>query len=307
MKNLPPLPSLRSFEAVARLGSITLAATELHVTHSAISQQIKLLEQRIGLTLFIREGRGLRLNENGRLYALQIRHALEDIGEATRLVQQRPGLDELVIAVLPSFGLNWLVPRLPSFQARFPHYRLRVKAGLLLQDLRHEAVDVAIRMGKGNWEGLLQQKLFDDELLLVASPHFNGGKLPRSAGEALQLPLIRSGESWLRWCEKAGVPEPGADSGLWINDSNLLMEAVRLKQGIALERRSLVEGALQRGELVQLTDISVPYDYPYWLVWPPSEQGEQKQQDFAQWLAEEVNRYVEELPHQRCPYSPFTA
>ncbi|MDG0900033.1 LysR family transcriptional regulator, partial [Pseudomonas sp. L01] len=112
MSDLPPLTALRSFEAVARLGSISQAASELHVTHSAISQQIKLLENLLGLALFVREGRGLRLSENGRFYALQVRASLGEIADATRVVRARPREGELVVTVMPSFGLNWLLPRL---------------------------------------------------------------------------------------------------------------------------------------------------------------------------------------------------
>jgi LysR family glycine cleavage system transcriptional activator len=292
MPSLPPLPALRSFEAVARLGSITQAAHELHVTHSAISQQIKLLEQLIGASLFSRVGRRMVLNEEGRLYALQVRRALEDLGEATRLLRDRPGKDELVIAVLPSFGQQWLLPRLPRFQARFPHYRIRLQASLSIQDIRRESIDLAIRMGQGSWEGMLSQKLFDDELLMVASPQLNGGVLPSSPSEVLQLPLIHSSEPWLRWCERAGVAEPAAEGGLWINDSNLVLEAVRRGQGIALERRSLVQDALLRGELVQLTSITAPYPFPYWLVWAPREASCRKQADFSEWLQAEVTGYL---------------
>ncbi|MDW3711861.1 MULTISPECIES: LysR substrate-binding domain-containing protein [Pseudomonas] len=291
MNHMPPLASLRSFEAVARLGSITRAAAELHVTHSAISQQIKQLELLLGLPLFVREGRGLRLNEDGRLYALQIRRALEDIGEATRLVRDRPEREALTIAVMPSFGAQWLLPRLPRFQARHPLYRIHLQASLGLQDLRQSGVDLAIRMGQGNWEGLERRRLFDDELLLVASPRLNGGDLPQTPQQALRLPLIRTAEPWLRWCQAAGVDEPPADLGLWINDSNLVLEALRLCQGIALERRSLVQGALARGELVQLTGISVPYAFPYWLVWQPGEGVGQKHEDFGTWLDEEAALY----------------
>lgn len=298
MTTLPPLSALRSFETVVRLGSITLAAGELHVTHSAVSQQIKLLEQLLGLPLFVREGRGLTLTEDGRLYALQIRHALANIAEATRLVQDRPGRDDLVIAVVPSFGLSWLLPRLPGFQARYPRYRVRLQASLGLQNIRQEAIDVAIRMGQGNWEGATQKKLFDDELILVASPRLNGGELPDTPAAAMRLPLIRTGESWRRWCQAAGVEEPSDGAGLWINDSNLVLEAVRLQQGIALERRSLVHAALERGELVQLTSITVPYAHPYWLAWPPRESSRRKQEEFADWLEEEVAQYLAQLARQ---------
>ena len=295
MSAFPPLTCLRSFEATSRLGSVTLAAKELHVTHSAISQQIKALEAFVGLTLFVREGRGLRVSEDGRLYALQIRQALGDIAEATRLIQAQPKTDELVVAVLPSFGRSWLVPRLPTFQALYPHMRIRLQASLSISNLHQESVDIGIRMGKGDWEGVEQRLLFHDELIAVAAPHFNGGQLPQTPQQIVDSTIIHSTESWLPWCEAAGVDMSGERAGLCSNDSNLILESVRLGQGIALERRSLVQDAIARGELVQLGDVCAPYAYPYWLVWPPREGSQTKQHAFSQWLFKEAEDYLGQL------------
>lgn len=292
---LPPLTSLRCFEAVARLGSITAAAAELHVTHSAISQQIKQLEDLLGVALFLREGRGLKLSEDGGLYALQIRMGLSDLTEATRLVRARPREGEVVMAVLPSFGQYWLLPRLHRFYAKFPHYRVSLRASLDIQDLRQGLVDIGVRMGVGGWEGLIQKPLFYDDLLVVASPAFNQGRLPTTPEEIVKSPIVRSAESWSRWCQMAGVSEP-QHTRLWINDSNLVLEAVRLGMGLALERRSLVQNLLDSGVLVQLTSLVVPYAYPYWLVWPDRAQSKLKQRDVAMWLEEEVSLYSASLP-----------
>ncbi|MDN4591178.1 transcriptional regulator [Xenophilus aerolatus] len=288
--DMPPLQALRCFEAVARLGSVTRAAEALHVTHSAVSQQVRQLEELLGLSLFERAGRGLRLSENGRLYALQVRAALQGIGEATRALRIRPRAGELVVAVVPSFGLHWLLPRLPRFLALHPEHRVRLQASLEVQDLRQGAAHVAIRMGQGPWDGLAQRHLFDDELLMVASPHLNGGALPRTPAEVLACTRIRSAEPWAPWCQAAELPEPPPAGRLWINDSNLSLEAARLGQGVALERRSVADALLRRGELVALTDIRVPYTYPYWLVWPESSASAQRE-DFARWLEAEVAAY----------------
>lgn len=285
------MSALRSFEALARLGSVTQAACELHVTHSAISQQIRLLEELLGVVLLVREGRGLRLTEDGRLYALQVRIGLSELTEATRLIQARPRDGELVVAVMPSFGAHWLLPRLPRFQARFPQYRISLRASLDIQDLRQGLVDIGIRMGQGGWEGLQQQHLFDDELVVVAAPAFRQGQLPRTPAEIVAGPVVRTVESWMGWCQAAGVDEP-VQAGLWINDSNLVLQAVQQGMGVALERRSLVDAGLKSGVLVQLSDIVVPYPYPHWLVWPQRESSLLKQRDFAGWMEEEVADYL---------------
>lgn len=287
------MTSLRCFEAVARLGRVTLAATELHVTHSAVSQQIRLLEDMMGVPLFIREGRGLRLTEEGRLYALDIRAALRSIAQATQLAQARPQETGLTIATLPSFALHWLMPRLPRFLSRHPHYRIGLQTGLEIQDLRHGLADVGIRMGQGHWPGLAQKALFQDRLVTVAAPDFRNGRLPATAAEVVQCPLIRSTDApWDDWCAAASVLAPAAAFVLTANDSNIVIAAALRGQGIALERHSIVADALARGELVAVTDITVPYPYAYWLVWAEHETPKAGQTHFIAWITEEVAAYL---------------
>lgn len=292
MSTIPPLSCLRSFEAVSRLGSVTLAASELHVTHSAISQQLKVLEDLLGITLFVREGRGLRVTEDGRLYSLQVRESLRNIADATRQVQAQPKASELVVAVMPSFGFSWLLPRIPRFQARYPHITVRLQASLAVSNLNQETVDVGVRMGRGDWEGAHKRLMFHDELIVVASPRFNGGQLPRTPVEIIASPIIFTMDSWQPWCEAAGLGAQVTRKGLCSNDSNLVLEAVRLCQGVAMVRRSLVHDAIVRGELVQLSEHAAPYPYPYWLLLPDRERAEVNRQQFAEWLCEEVERYV---------------
>ncbi|WP_144144449.1 LysR substrate-binding domain-containing protein [Paraburkholderia sp. BCC1884] len=297
MKAIPPLTALRCFEAVARLGGVTHAARELHVTHSAVSQQIKVLEDTMGVALFVREARGLRLTEEGRLYALDIRIALRDITQATRRAQARPQESELVIATLPSFAQHWLVPRLASFREAHPYYRVRLLTSLQIEDFRQGGCDVGIRMGQGHWPELAQQKLFDDEMIVVAAPHFAlapNGRLPVSAEDIVGCPLISSPDTqWAEWCQAARVAVPAAGSVvLSANDSNIVISTVLLGQGIALERRSLVAHAMARGELVQISEVCVPYPYPYWLVWQQRETLNARQAHFTQWIGGQVDAYL---------------
>lgn len=295
MSNIPPISCLRSFEAVARLGSVTLAAQELHVTHSAISQQLKVLEELLGVSLFIREGRGLRVSEDGRLYSLQIRDSLSAIAEATRLMKTTPKSSELVVAVLPSFGRSWLLPRIGRFQQRYPEITVRLQASLTISNLLQESVDVGVRMGRGDWEGLEKQLMFHDELVVVAAPAFNGGQLPQTPAQVIASPIVFTMESWQPWCHAAGLEVEVPRAGLCSNDSNLVLEAVRLGQGIALARRSLVHDAIVRGELVQLTEYAAPYPYPYWLVLPEQQRARARRHEFSTWLFEEVEWYLDEI------------
>ena len=294
MSDFPPIASLRSFEAVARLGSVTLAAKELHVTHSAISQQIKVLEDMVGVKLFSRNGRGVQINEEGRLYALQVREALNHIADATRLVQVKPRNQELTLAMVPSFGCHWLLPRLERFRAKYPHITLRILASLTVTSLQQEGIDIAIRMGKGNWEGSESHYLFSDELSVVAAPGYNDGVLPSTPAEIAKSHIIFSMESWKTWCVNAELEKEIVPGGLCINDSNIIIEAVRLGKGIALERRSLVQDAITRGELVQLTSITAPYPWPYWLVTAQPTEAKPEVGLFVAWLNEEVRTWLQQ-------------
>lgn len=231
MADFPPVASLRSFEAVARLGSVTQAAHELSVTHSAVSQHIKQLEALVGVTLFIRHGRGVRITEEGRLYALQIREALQHIADATRMVQIKPRTLEVTLATLPSFGCHWLLPRLARFQARHPQIAVRLLTSLAVVNLQQEGIDLAIRMGQGDWEGMESRHLFADEQLVVAAPHYRSGDLPTTPQAIAASDIIFSMESWHAWCSQAGLEKPIVPAGLRLNDSNLVLEAVRLAGG----------------------------------------------------------------------------
>ena len=295
LADFPPVASLRSFEAVARLGSVTQAAHELSVTHSAVSQHIKQLEALVGVTLFIRHGRGVRITEEGRLYALQIREALQHIADATRMVQIKPRTLEVTLATLPSFGCHWLLPRLARFQARHPQIAVRLLTSLAVVNLQQEGIDLAIRMGQGDWEGMESRHLFADEQLVVAAPGYRGGNLPTTPQAIAASDIIFSMESWHAWCSQAGLEKPIVPAGLRLNDSNLVLEAVRLGAGVALERRSLVAGAIARGELVQLTAVTVPYPWHYWLTVSPQAENRPEVARFIAWLEEEIALWRQQI------------
>ena len=291
---IPPLAALRAFEAVARLGGVVEAAAELHLTHSAISHQLRSLEENLGRRLLERHGRRLQLTEGGRVYALQVRYALHDLAKATGQVLSRSHDDELVIGTLPSFGAHWLVSRLPSLLTAAPRLQVSVRASLALADLDDGGLDLAIRMGSGGWERVQQRPLFHDRLVAVASPTFNGGELPRTPAEFIRAPLLLSIENWRPWLECAGLA-PNDPAGLHFNDSNLLLEAVRQGLGVALARQSLVHDALREGRLLRPIPISAPYPAPYWLVWSARTAGQHKLAVFSDWIDRQVATYLDEV------------
>ncbi len=198
------------------------------MTHSAVSQHIKQLEALVGVTLFIRHGRGVRITEEGRLYALQIREALQHIADATRMVQIKPRTLEVTLATLPSFGCHWLLPRLARFQTRHPQIAVRLLTSLAVVNLQQEGIDLAIRMGQGDWEGMESRHLFADEQLVVAAPGYRGGNLPTTPQAIAASDIIFPWSPRNAWCSRAGLKKPIVPAGLRLNDSNLVLEAVRL-------------------------------------------------------------------------------
>ena len=196
---------------------------------------------------------------------------------------------------VPSFAQHWLVPRLGSFRAAHPYTgcACRRVAGRGFPPGRERRRH---SHGAGALADVAQQKLFDDEMVVVAAPHFawRDGRLPSNAAEVLACPLISSPDTpWHDWCRAAQVAEPAEGAVvLSANDSNIVIGAVLQGQGVALERRRLVADALARGELVQITDIRVPYRYPYWLVWQQREMLNASQAHFAQWIEGQVDTYL---------------
>lgn len=169
-KRLPPLNALRVFDAAARHLSFTRAADELFVTQAAVSHQIKSLEDFLGLKLFRRRNRSLLLTEEGQSYFQDIKEIFSQLTEATRKLQARSAKGALTVSLLPSFAIQWLVPRLSSFNSAYPGIDVRIQAVDRQEDKLADDVDVAIFYGRGNWPGLRVEKLYAEYLLPVCSP-----------------------------------------------------------------------------------------------------------------------------------------
>ena len=153
-EKLPHMQALRAFEAAARTRSLSRAAESLHLTHGAISHQIKALEAELGVSLVERAGRGIRLTEVGERFAGQVRSALAELADAVREARDRSNPRQLRVSVMPSFAARWLLPRIGRFIAAHPEVDLDVRASSTLVDFRRDDVDVAVRYGSGHYPGL---------------------------------------------------------------------------------------------------------------------------------------------------------
>ncbi|MHA3058616.1 LysR substrate-binding domain-containing protein [Acinetobacter sp. ANC 4641] len=291
MAQLPSLQMLKSFEAVSRLGSFTQAAAELHVSHSAISQQIKALEAYLGRQLLQRQAKKIMVSEDGRLYAIQIRDALKSLEDATFQLKSNPRQAELVIATLPSFAAHWLAPRLLDFRQQYPQIRLKLQVNLTVGDLTEQYADIAIRMGNGDWRAAAQKdRLFYDELWVVAAADFQQGRLYFSDQQIIETPVISSMEAWNLWCEQTQLSLP-EQTLLQVNDSNVVIEMLRRGLGIALERKSVVFDLVQQGVLKKISKTVAAYPWAYWSVIPEGQTVQPETHLFLDWLKQQVAVY----------------
>ena len=288
-RTLPPLETFRFFEAAARHLNFTQAAKEMHVTHGAVSQRIKRLEEHLQTPLFRRSGRGMLLTDEGRRLLERVRAAISEIAEGVEAI--RPGNTDriLTISTVPCFAAYWLLPRLADFNEHHPDIQVNIRAALSLTDFTRDGVDMAVRFGPGTWPGLKSIKLYDEELVPVCSPTFMGGRLPRVPGDLLKVPLLHDDrQPWSIWFEAVGLDYRDAGQGPRYSEANLLIPAAIAGLGVALARASLVAADLESGRLVQLFSRSVPTRYSYFIVYPPGSESTAKIQVFQQWLFEQV-------------------
>jgi LysR family glycine cleavage system transcriptional activator len=299
-RRLPVLNTLRAFEAAARHGSFTRAAEELCLTQGAISHQVKALEDELGVKLFNREHQRLVITQAGRAYLVEVGDALDRIAIATERLVERQRSGALTISTSPDFAAKWLVHRLGKFAQSHPEIDLRLSAAMHRVDFAREDVDVAVRHGKGDWEGLHVERLCAEQLFPVCSPRLvEAGNLTRPA-DILKFPLLHldTRDDWAVWLDSAGVAGADVSRGSIMNHASMLIDAAIDGQGIALARTVLAAWDLVHGRLVRPFAQALPLSRSYWIVCPKATASLPKIRTFNNWLlaeaAEDVRR-VDEL------------
>ncbi len=306
--HIPPLQALRALEAVARTGSLSRAADALHVTHGAISHQLKGLEDALGVHLVERVGRGVRLTDEGERFASRVKVALSELTEAMREVTERRNPRAFRVTVMPSFAARWLRPRIGRFVAANRDIDLDVRATVTLVDFRRNDVDAGIRYGSGSYPGLIAEHLMDDAFFVACSPRIDGG-VPARPADLARYTLLRSeDEFWEPWFRAAGLGWPEPERGPKYEDASHLMQAAADRQGIALARTSLIGNDLANGVLVRAFPITVPSTRRYFLVYPPRLPGVAKLERFREWLHDEIAR-DDNVPtvHPQAPRRPASS
>jgi LysR family transcriptional regulator, glycine cleavage system transcriptional activator len=267
---LPPLSTLRAFEAAARLASFSRAAEEIHLTPSAISHQIRALEESLGVRLFVRSGRRqVALTSEGGFLSERVAAALASLLEAADVLR-RAQRNRLTVSVLPSFAARWLMPRIGGFVDQHPGMDLNIRSTTTHADFLRDEVDLAIRFGGGQWPNLRAELFMHDALFPVCSPQLLRGRKPQRVGELKDWSWLESDpEGWERWFAAADTALPRGKRRLDFGDSSLALQAAIDGSGIALTRHSIAERELANGNVVRLFPaISAASQYSYYFVWP---------------------------------------
>ncbi|WP_426123289.1 transcriptional regulator GcvA [Pararhizobium sp. PWRC1-1] len=293
MNPVLPLLALRAFAETGRHGSLKKAADAMGVTAGAISQQIKQLEDRLGVMLFTRTRYGVRLTPAGEKVHPALVLAFDQIARSLDVLETVNARPALTVSTEPSFAASWLVPRLGRFTARHPEIEIRVEATSELADLQRDRVDVAIRHGLGRYPGLVSERLMTPVLLPVTAPALlrNGPPINNPA-DCLAYPLLQDSAraDWPMWFRAAGVTDDQrAERGPSFDDDFLLVRAAIAGQGIALVRDLYATEEIALGRLALALETPWPTDFAYYAVTHPQTAARKTVQQFIGWLKAEAS------------------
>ncbi len=291
MRSLPPPNALKAFEAAARHGSFSKAAVELHVTHGAVSRQVRQLEDFLGCEMFHRLPRGLQLTARGREFSLGVQSAFEQIREAVEAVRVDQDRHVITVSTLASFAARWLVPRLHRFQNAHPDLEIRLSTSPQLTNFDRDGIDLAIRYGRGRWPGVTALRLFTPVEFPVCSPKLLKGEHPlRTPSDLKYTSLLHdtTHRHWQQWLELAGARGVDAHQGLVVEDMNVLIQAAIEGQGVALASQPLVQAELDAGRLVRPFTIELPVEPAFYAVFPKSHAQDPAVQSLVEWLQVEA-------------------
>lgn len=286
MKRIPVGP-LRAFDVAARNLNLSAAAAEMNVTHAAVSRQVKQLEERLGVQLFERLPRGLRLTAQGALLAEGTRAAFDRLASALEDVSAPTVRRKLTISTFSSFNARWLMPRVRAFSVLFPDVDLQVITTAQLADFAREDVDIGIRFGSGNYPGLHVVPLFRPREIVVCSPALlKSGPPLKNINDLRNVTLLHdeSHRSWLRWLDAVGAKGINPRRGIICGDRNSMLQAALEGQGVAIASEVFAASELAAGRLVKVFDEEVTSEYAIYAVCLPRRLNDPMIAGVMQWL-----------------------
>jgi len=289
-KYLPPMGLLVAFEACARLQKFTAAAHELSLTQSAVSRQIRALEDIVGVALFVRERQAVRLTPAGEIYAEEIRHALRDISNSTLRIKASPGTGTLKLAILPTMGTRWLAPLLPDFVRQHPGVTLNLVTRLEPFDMDADDVHAAIHFGAPEWPRAELDFLFEETIFPACSQELKAQHGFANAQDLLRAPLLHLAsrpQAWTQWFASQGIDgtQPG---GISIDQFATVTQAACAGLGVALLPEFLFRAEVERGELVSALDTRSRSEGSYYLACAASKAWYPPLHAFRQWIQQQT-------------------
>ena len=306
MRRLPPLNAIRAFEAAARRGNFSQAAEELNVTPSAISHQVRSLEDFFACKLFHRNRRNVELTTQSRDLLRSVTQALDQINAASQRMMRRPEGNLLNISVSATFATGWLVPRISEFHVDHPELEIRMTTAMGSPDFLNSDIDLSITYSRGDFpRGLSSLHLMTEHCVPVCSPgylHEHGPlSTPADLGRCTLLHVLPRLGQWSNWLHVAGASGVDAERGPKFHSTPLSLEAASSGVGVAISNLEFVEDQLRRGSLVAPFQVEVPSESGYFLVYPEEHANEPKIEVFRHWL---ISKMEYEHPERKGTLEP---
>jgi LysR family transcriptional regulator, glycine cleavage system transcriptional activator len=291
-RDLPPLRALTAFEAAARLGSFRLAAGELGITRSAVSHQVKALEQRLGVQLFRRDARRAELTQAGHTYFPAIREAFDQIEVQTRALRPSTSDNELTVQVYVTVALKWLIPRLHDFERRYPDMKVRLSTSYFDWDFDEKNVDAGFILARNRSPDHYYRPLFRSLLTPVCAPELlkgpNAIRSPQDLKKHKLLYVYTAEEDWHLWLEAAGVTGIKLSDRLALDSYILAQEAAIEGRGVAMTIGPFASEEIKTGRLVQPFDLRVPHRHQWLFACNAEHRMKPKIKRFEDWLVKQV-------------------
>lgn len=289
-RNIPSSQALQALDALARLGSVTTAAQELNLTQSAVSRQLQTLESQLGVELFVRRAKRVALTSAGARYAKEAARALDLLTNAALRLQTNPEGGTLNLAILPTFGMRWLLPRLPRFGRAHPDVTVNMNTRLAPFDFSTSDMDAALSYGSGDWPGCRSMLLEKEAVLPLAAPELLATTPIETAADLKQFPLLHiqtRPEAWRDWFLAHGVESQGL-AGTRYDQFSTILQAARHGLGVALLPEYLAREEIMEGRLALAFGRPSPSRGSYYLVWPLEKHDSPPLRAFRNWLKEEI-------------------
>lgn len=283
---LPPISALRALESFEQTGNVTETGRELGLTQSAVSRQLQVLEDHLETSLFVRVRKSITLTPAAKVYAAEVRAALDKIGSASLRLKANPKGGQFNLAILPAFGVRWLAPKLPDFVRRHPEVTVNISTRLNPFDFESEAFHAAIHFGTKDWPDVQYLPIMTETVIAVGAPSLRSDAALKDTASIFNLPLLHletRPDAWKNWASKQHIDVSSSEGMLFDQFASMIQAAIH-GLGAALVPTYLITEEMRAGTLVPLTQGDPISIGSYYFVWPSDDDNYQPRRLFEEWL-----------------------